>query len=238
MTELFEKYYAKTLSEDERIDFENRIKSDEEFAADYEAYVMMMVHLDTKDEINTALNVLDDVHGEQNDNSASGSNFVKVLIGVILLSIFAYGIYRLASTPEKKEESPRAIFASYFEPAPVSLATKGGDIERVLAQINLDYSVNKHIKVINALNQMNLDSIGDNKLFLMLGSSFINNGFYKESREALKPLESSSQFKNEYYWYTAMSFLGEGNLDAAKDVLMNIPQDSNYYSRAQSILEE
>ena len=245
MTELFEKYYQNELSTSERLDFDQKLNSDPEFAQAYEAYIMMMDYMESKDDINNALNNLNDVHEEfkQNDSPTNKNRttifkFLKSPLAVVFILLICIALFYFYTVLNSKIDSPEEIFATHFTPAPVSLTTKGDDIEKFLAQINLDYSANKHESVINALDQINIDSLGENRLYLMLASSYIATGAYSKSRSILKPLESLRQFRNDYYWYTALSYLGEARKDEANTFLTKIPKDSNYFDRAKSILEK
>ena len=243
MTELFEKYYQNKLSASERLEFDQKLKSDTEFAQDYETYVMMMDYMDSKDDINNALNNLNEVHEElkkeeppKNKNQTTIFRFLKSPIAAVFILFMGVALFYLYTIFSNKIDNPQELFATHFTPASISLTTKGIDSEKILAQINLDYNANKHKDVINALDQINIDSLNDNRLYLMLGSSYIAIDSFSQARAVIKPLEQSIQFRNEFYWFTGMSFLGENDGSSAQLFLNSIPKSSNYFSKAQTIL--
>jgi hypothetical protein len=236
MFELFEKYYTNSLSKEERSDFEKKMKSNDSIAQDYGDFVMMMEHLDKKEEINTALNSLNEVHDEKKRNTPIfGIKMIRLLVAAILLPFLVYTVYFVTST-NYSEESAEEIFASNFKSASISLIGKGIDSTVVLAEINADYNNANYSEVINALSTMEIDSFKDNRIWLMMACSYIEERKYSIAREALLPLENAAQFQNDFYWYTAMSFLGEGNVEKARSFLRKIPEDSNYFARAKDIL--
>ncbi len=228
MTELFEKYYTNTLSEEERNSFELRIKTDSSFAEDYEAYVLMMEHMDSKEAIHSALSVLDDVHSNSNDvKPPPRGNNLRFLVAILILLASACILYFWLSS-ENKEIENDMIFASNFQPATISIATKGDDLNAQLMQINSDYRKKEYTSVINSIDQLNIDSLALNELYLMLGSARIATNDFEGARRAMQPLENSAQFRNDYFWYTSMSYLGEGKFLEAKAMLREIPIESNY----------
>lgn len=237
MTELFEKYYGNSLSSKERSDFELKLKSDETFAQDYDAYVMMMDHMDAKNDISNALASLDEIHNETQPQKETKKNVhTRYWVALGLITLLALAAYFVTRTNTVAKPSPREIFASNFEPAPISFGTKGSDLDQKLQQIDSDYRAKKYDAVIDEIAQLNLDSLNDNRLYLMLASASIARDNFSQARDALKPLENSSQFINEYRWYSALSYLGEENPEAAKSFLIDIPESSNYSAKAKAIL--
>ena len=244
MTELFEKYYQNKLTSSERLDFDQKLKSDNEFAQDYDAYVMMMDYMGSKDDINNALNNLNNVHEELKQeepsvkkNKATIFRFLRSPIAAVFVLFMGLALFYFYTQLNNKIDSPQELFAAHFSPASISLITKGDNIDKLLAQVDSDYKANRHENVINTLNQINIDSLDKNELYLMLASSYIATGSYSQSRTALKPLESVTQYRNEFYLYTGLSYLGEDNVSDAKSFLVEIPKSSNYFTKAESILE-
>ncbi|MEM9547354.1 MAG: hypothetical protein AAGA77_15350 [Bacteroidota bacterium] len=156
-------------------------------------------------------------------------------VAILLLMLGWWGMFLFGTTDTKLAKT---IYADNFEPAPVDISKKGIKMEKKLDEINSNYNSANYLLVVDALNKLNIDSIGDNSLILMLGSSLIINGNFEESRVAMQPLQFSLQFQNEYYWYSAMSFLAEGELINARRLLSKISEDSYYSDKAKAILNQ
>ncbi|MEE9439941.1 MAG: hypothetical protein V3V14_13120 [Saprospiraceae bacterium] len=239
MNKLFEKYYNKTLANDECNKLEHQFEQDRELLGDYKAFVMMMEHIAHRPKTIAALNNLNEVHqGYKAVKPPKIKNDLKkVLIYLSIGLLIGLTVYYYVSNQTNAEIAPtNNLYAQYFKPATISLTTKGDNQSNLLNIINTNYRTKKYQEVINDFEKLEQTTLQDKRLILMLGNALIAIGNHVEGQKTLLPLKDSNQFKNEYLWYTGLSYLAEDKKDLSMLLLNQIPKSSNYFAKAQKII--
>jgi len=232
MNEIYEKYYMNQLSQVERQKFENQIKEDKSLADDYEVFVLIQEHLSSGMNIDKALSSLDEIHHTTKPKTKITIISHRITIAATLILVAAAIFLMRPKGPSSNQE----LFAQNYTPANVSLVTKSDNQQEAMAKLSELYNTKNYSQALAHYQKVKEQLPDDPRITLLASSLYIETAFYQKARLELKELEKNSDFQTAYHWYTGLTHLAENDLKNAKSNFTKIPQSSNYYKKAQEIL--
>lgn len=235
---LFENYLAEELSDKERINFEDKIKSDKDFKISFSLYKETSRFLDNKfkNEANRIafkknLEKISDNYFEKNVSIKKTSRFKPwhYSIAASLLLIFSVYFYQNTKTPTYND------FANYNA---IELATRSNQ-DHLIIEAEKAFNT-KNFDIANSIFTQLLEKDENNteiKLYNAFSLIELNN--FTEADAVLKEISNGeSTYREKAKWYLALSKLKQKEYDSCKVILETIPASANEYSDAQKLLSK
>ena len=238
MTELFEKYYNKEMDSLQAKDFESKLKQDPNFEQSYTQYKDMIEHVAIRKETNIALSGLRKVTENKRSSSTKSAKvrFIKpwmIAAAAVMIPIIYYFLLPMGQSPS----TPQSLFADNFE-VPMVSTTRGKSDDTDYNQMVKVYQEGDYKTVISMSNEMKIKDNQIESATLMICGALMARGEYSETRDRIGLLKTDERYINDFYWYSAMTYLAQGNVSGAKEQLSQIPNTSNYHLKSQMIISE
>lgn len=247
--ELIEKYLRNELSDNELTDFNNRLKSDNDFMEKFkqmkalEHSVRNMVlneKFDMLKEYEQELTTEDTLESSQDDdviplNSKSNYfNLKNISIGLAFTASVILGLIFIPGL-KTKNTNYNQIALKYFEPFPADVIkrSESQNISALQKKAYSLYGINEFKKSAPLLAEL-CDS-GDNKSCFFAGIALLGNG---EPQKALILFEKSGlPFKADAInWYKGLCHYMLKDENAAKETWRQIGEESSYFQKVQEVI--
>ncbi len=235
---LFEGYISKTLAVEERVDFENRLISDEAFNQAFITYKDLNVFLEQKFENENAsiafkdnLDTISKAYFKTESKTTKGVHFapwkyaiaasVALLMGYFLFNNFSDPSYNDFSNHDSISLIERGTQVTAVKTAETSFNTK----DYIAADIAFDAllqidSTNAEYQFYKAIANIELDK-------------------FEEAEGLLHILKSGqSIFNQKAVWYLALSKLKQKDYEACIVILNTITEEAEDYKQAQKLLKK
>lgn len=236
--ELIEHYLDGSLFDNERLAFEERVRSEEELRALVEDMRLMregILHASRK-EVLRSLRDLETTlpHIEAPVVPLWRNTWLQVAASLVLVLVAVYLLW-------PRTQEPAQLFAENFEPYPnIIMPTVRGVVENdstVKAQAFRAYDQQEYAQAIQLFEKL---SVQDEAVLLYLGNSYLASG---QPEKALvlfeKVLNNYDVFDEQAEWYVAVSYLKLEEREKARVALQKVvARESSYKSKAQLILEK
>ncbi len=246
---ILDEYFSGSLDEDQRDQFENRLKNDVEFKKLYEEYRELHrgIEYSNLKEAKEKLQAiesslpeidLDDTHSKEGRSLDLKRSYVwKMAAAVLVIAVSSVLVINY------QQSQPEALYAKYFEPYPNEYVhAKRGD-ESTDVQL---------LQAFQAYDRGEYDAaIADFKVLLEEDNENLMVLFYlgnaqlaaEEGAACIITLErfleiSQDDFINEAKWYLAMGYLKEGRKEEAKRLFHDIENSSEFGLRASGIIKK
>lgn len=236
--DLIEHYLDGSLSETERLAFEERVSGDAELRAQVEEMRLIRegivrasrkVVLKSLQELEATLPAV-----ETPVIPLWRKTWLQVAAGISLLALCVYLLW-------PRTQEPAQLFAEYFEPYPnIIMPTVRGVIENdstAKAQGFRAYDQQNYAEAIRLFEAVQQKDEG---VFLYLGNSYLANGQPEKALPLFeKVLNNYDVFDEQAEWYVAVSYLKLEEREKAREALQKVvARESSYKSKAQLILEK
>lgn len=153
-------------------------------------------------------------------------------IGVASLAIIAALLLFLG--PWKRDLS-----IQYASEAMMTPEERGEEPDSTMEQAALQFNHRHYAAAISSLNTVLGQRPDDAYARLYRGLAYLENSQPALSRPDLEIIyNGSSAFKYDGAFYTALSYLKQGNRKACREWLLKIPEGADNYERAQQLLKE
>jgi cytochrome c-type biogenesis protein CcmH/NrfG len=245
--DMFDEYFSGMLDEQEKLDFENRLKADIKYDQAFQEYRDLRNGIDysvmktLKEELQELEATLPEVQIEPQVQALSeepkvGQRFVllKVAAVVMLIAVSAVVVFQL-----NRPSSPQDLFTQHFEPYPNEFvsAKRGDDIAAdPIVQAFQAYDNQNYNAAIEGFTRI-LDEEKNVMVLFYLGSAQLAQN---QSQSAIATferfLEISEDSVTEAKWYLALSYLKEARAEEARVLLEEIKEDDEYGKQATRIL--
>lgn len=236
--DLIEHYLDGSLSDTERLAFEERLKLEDELRAQVEEMKVIREGIlrASRKEVLKSIQALEATLPavEAPVIPLWRNTWLQVAAGISLLAVCAYLLW-------PRTQEPTQLFAEYFEPYPnIIMPTVRGVVENdstVKAQAYRAYdqqNFTEAIRLFEAVQQK------DEGVFLYLGNSYLASGQPERALPLFeKVLNNYDVFDEQAEWYVAVSYLKLEEREKAKVALQKVvARESSYESKAQLILEK
>lgn len=246
--QLIEDYQEGNLSETERKDFEQRLKTDKELANAW----------NLSRELDEALSpdaleleqLLDDIGSEfikeapKSDKKPTGINWKLLLAGIGLVALMVLA-WKLWDGTQEEEMDTQQIFASLYEPYPAPSETRSidagtrGQIEAAHSQ----YEAKDYTQAIalysTILENDSLEQGTRSSIQFYKGLSHLNMNELAISKAYLSELDSGP-YQQQALWYLAMIALKENDTETAKtkaNEVLGISTSGKFANQARELIK-
>lgn len=240
--EYIENYYSGRFGEAEKHLFEQRLKSDTQFAARAEEYILASKAVIQGERMEMKKN-LQSLHqslvnaGKLNETRNAIYKIAAFIILLMGLSLLIYISFFSTKSTDK-------LFAGYFEPYPDMISSRGenNNISPILSAALASYRKKEYADAwikFGECSKQNNDS-GD-FIILYRGISGLMAGYEDKAIELFITIrdEKSNSLCGQASWYLALSYLKTGDKDKARRVLKELAEKNIYNSKkAKLLLEE
>lgn len=221
--EQFNAYLDHKLSEEEHQSFEQKLNTDQEFRAAFEAHKEIRAGL----EHHGLQRSMNKWHGEMKNEESTKSagqkrplgKYVLIAIGVMAL------ILVLIFLVDKKPTSPAEIYASYYYPDPGLPVTMGSDIQNSFQAGMQQYKQGNYIAALESWQNIPSD-LADTEVYYYIGSALLAQDQAEESIEYFNRIDANAPYFEEANWYQLLIALKNGNwreADQLHGILSGIP---------------
>ncbi|WP_340201537.1 hypothetical protein [Ascidiimonas sp. W6] len=234
---LFDNYISGELTEDAKMAFENRLRTDAAFKKSYETYQEATHFLAQKFEHEEAtvafkenLQKIGDTHFKETPTSKKVRSFTFLKYAVAASIILMMGIFLFDQNTSPSYED----FITYDT---LSLTVRGGETN---ATQKAEEAFNtKNFKVAEGYLNTLLEADADNQeLLLYKGITLLEQDKLEEATALFEKIQhGNSVFKNKASWYLALTHLKAEKFAECKASLESIPEDAESYAQAQKLLE-
>lgn len=142
-----------------------------------------------------------------------------------------------------KSDANETLFDEYFQPVTIEVKTRGLPPERGEEIQNAieNYKNNLFGNAVPVFQEYISEYPEDYEIKLYLGIALLGNNEVEEAKQIFTELkELDDNYYSEYSeWYLALTYLDEDNIDKAKEILMNIQDNNEYFGgSAAKLLKE
>jgi tetratricopeptide (TPR) repeat protein len=229
----FDQYLQDEMTVEEKNSFENQLAQDPEFAAEFETFKSVNLHLETK-------------FGYEKEREAFKENLIKVSDShfnkpkVIALKPWHYGIAASAVILMGLffyNYSQKPSFEDFNHPESAYF-TERGDVDKTLKQAETAFNSGEYEKSIPLFETI-LKEKKTAEIQYFYGVSLLEANEIKKAQNVFSELQSgTSAYKDKATWNLALIKLKQKNYNACKEILLTIPEDYEDYVEVQILLRE
>ena len=234
--ELFDAYLTDDLSIAEKTNFEQRLTSETNFKAAFEAYEKTTRLLEQKfsgeEDLNafkTNLSKQSDAYFKKEVKSKKTSSFYKyAAVAVLLISVI--GFYFM--------NSGAPVYSDYATIDNIALTQRGATNDLVKKAENA-FNAKSFNEASSYLDELIIQDPNNQELKLYSGIAAIEiNAFDKALTDLISVADGNSAYKYEAQWYIALAYLKQKEYDNVKIALEKIPANAPEYSKAEKLLNK
>ncbi|XCF06327.1 hypothetical protein ABI125_00345 [Tamlana crocina] len=238
---LFEAYLANELSAEEKLNFENRLKTDAEFNQSFQTFKELSSFLEHNignEEASAAfqqnLKKISAEHFSKNTIAEEvvkpkvrKLNFYKYAIAACVVLLFGVFVFNQFSTP---------TYSDYNDFGTISLSVRGNQDE-LLKTAESAFNNKDFAKAEAAFAELLNSDNYNAELKLYRSISNIELNVFETADKLLNELRNgNSAYKNKATWYLALSKLKQKEIEACLEILQTLPEDADDYKRAQKLI--
>ena len=215
LLETIERFYNNSMSKEERIEFETKLKQDANFKSQVEDIKALLFGIETQ----ALKEKMDDFHKDlpiqMKNETASPKvrflNFRNIAVAVIIILGSASFWFFSGSTNDR-------LYDTYFKPDPGLPTTMSSTDNFQFFDAMVNYKQGDYKKAINKWEVLHEKSPKNDTLNYFLGVAYLAN---KSEEKAITYLEdvtssNSKSFKNDAHYYLGMAYLKKNDLAEAK----------------------
>lgn len=236
--DLIERYLNGSLSDSERLAFEERVSKEAALRAEVDEMKLIREGI-LRASRKEMLKSLKDLEATLPAVEAPviplwRNRWLQLAASLLLVAVCAYVLW-----PRPQESA--TLFAEYFEPYPnIIMPTVRGVVENdstVKAQAFRAYDQREYLQAIALFETL---AVKDEAVLLYLGNSYLASGQPGKALPLLeKVLNEYDIFDEQAEWYVAVSYLKLEDREKAKVALQKVVvREGSYKSKAQLILEK
>lgn len=249
---MFDNYFSGELSQQEKIAFEEHLKSDSKMAEAFQEYQVLRKGIDysimksLKEELQELETRLPEVelepsvqHRMEAVPTTNRFRIWKVAAAVVLVSLSVGIIFQL-----QQSSSPQDLFSQHFAPAdnPFVSVKRGEDVASdPLIQAFQAYDSEEYAAAIKGFETiLGQEEYKDQHLMVLyyLGVSQLATGQGKASIDSFERYLGLSQDNvSEAKWYLALGYLHESRVEDARVLLQELKESAPYGKASLSILK-
>ncbi|MEL6558242.1 MAG: hypothetical protein AAFQ94_08665 [Bacteroidota bacterium] len=225
----FDQYVAGKLSEAEQLTFEEKLRSDETFKANYDQYLNSTAAIKTIHFSNEISAVLE----EEISHDRKTINLKQITIGIaasIALIIASYFVINSGENVSNLE-----IFYSYYDAYPALQNIRGSETD-LNKEIIGAYSERKYALAIRLIESKTADKADD--INLILSISFIEQKSYEKALSTLGLIDSDGLFSEQKQWYEALTLIALERTQDAITILRSFEKTHYKYEKSQEVIRQ
>ncbi|GAB5525515.1 MAG: hypothetical protein Roseis2KO_33870 [Roseivirga sp.] len=232
--DLIERGILNELSPEEKLDFDQNERENEEFRSAVKLQRQMLASLEASEKVKlkTELkrifsNIEPDV---ENDPRLSPKWYWLAASLIIVLVTFGWLTQRNDSDD---------IFDRYFDPYPAENRVRGESGKENQQAVFKFYEEGDYLRVIELLEKSLASETESRGQQLYLGNAYLASGQPDKAIKTFEGIEKNSSYYMDAQWYLALSYLKNGNSSGAIIVLKSMLNERSLYaSSARELLQE
>jgi len=151
------------------------------------------------------------------------------LVGALVLSLSSLGYYAAqVSSPPTNEE----IFHKYYQPYSVTITDRSGsdEINTLLTSAMQRYKEREYDQALQLFQRV-LTKREDVAASLYSGISYMEIEKYKQANESFEDVveDKDNLYLDQARWYMSMCHIRLGNIENARNMLLTLAEESEYY---------
>lgn len=243
LQEQIEKYLDGLMSDDERMQFEAQLESDQAFAAEVASYALARKALaqEARSRMRQqAEQAYQNYDGSEKQQSTKSNTLLRIAAAVALLVALGAGYFWMSGSAD----SPQELYAAYYAPVEASASRAASTDEEAALQAAVTTYKNKDFDAALGQFQKLTESANATvatEATLFLGACFLEKNQPEKTIETLAGIDSQSvAYFSKAQWYTALAHLLAGHSDKAAETLKTISTTNKHYkqSEATELLEK
>ena len=232
-----DQYLQGELPADEIKDFEQRLKEEEDLAAEYEMRQQMNTYLRTQErlpELQKKMAELNSQHFGENPKPALRSIARRRLFMVVGLAA-AIALLLLVWNPFSQGQ----LYDQFADHPALALVEKG-ETEEQLSSAAQAFENGDFAEAYRLLKSVEATELNNPQVYLALGISALETNQMTEAQQIFADLAGGDSALREYgIWYQALSFVKAEDYEAAKELLQNNQlNDPQLRQQAAALLAE
>lgn len=236
---LLDKYLSNELNADERLKVEELLSKDEAIQLRLKLLKSQKAFLKNEDAKQKAKSAIESVSEEfkQNDLSTSvkGRSNLRYLIPIAIAATLLLGLF---IRPLITSTDTSSLFSEYYQPAQLSLLTKGDTNAELKQKAQLAFNQQNYHEAVSYLTDLVNDDPSNEQLVFNLAIAELGANQFAAANSRLQSLRVHPVYGPGAHWYSALATIKMGNKENAITLLNNIPSQSSYYTSAQDLLQK
>jgi len=235
-----ERYLLDQMSESEKIEFEQEVKTNKALQKELEIAkaIIDSVALNAKRNVKAELNEIHNKHfgtgtSKQHRDTKNPRiwSLVRNIAAILILGILLTYVFL------PKSMTSEELYTSYYEAPELELNYRGGDDDRVVAQLSQYYEAKNYMSYIKLADQQDSLILARPTLQFAKAIAYVETENLTSAIPLFEKLRTNPLHKKRSQWYLALTYLNEGNLDKAKSILNEIADgQGSYNNKAKEIL--
>jgi predicted negative regulator of RcsB-dependent stress response len=228
--ELFDGYLNDELTVEERVEFEDKLKNDPAFSAEFEDFKAMTSGLRDL-EIRTFKDNL--THWEPTESEKKSAKIIRwpLLVAVAALAIIGFVLVNFMTS----QPSAADLFASNFEPYD-NVITVRGEVSTLDKGLEL-YDQKKYAEAIEQFKVTTSDA----RAQFYLAESYLAVNDFKAAISGYETILTKAElsvFHEIATYHLALAHLGNEDVEGCEKILNSIQSESSYFTVAQALLSD
>lgn len=235
---IFEDYLSEKLNQEERVDFENRLKTNSKFNETFVTYKELSSFLEHKFEdgekteaFKDNLNSISNTHFKAKKADKKGYSLKpwQYAIAASFALLFGLFMFNQLSTP---------TYNDYADYGSISLAIRGTQ-NQLFTKAEKAFNTKDFSQSELYFTQILEYDNTNTEIKLYKGISLIELNKFNEADAILEKLkQGNSAYKNKAIWYLALSKLKQKDTEACLDILKTLSEDAEDFKQAQKLLKK
>lgn len=230
----FDSYTAGKMTPKEKDVFEASLEKDVTLKQAFDDYLHLTEGLSAFGYAKFSEKIADwesEIAAEKNTKIVPLKSWYMIAATISLLIVAVLGWWKFGM-----QDSSEELYASYYQPYPDILTSRGSSGETLLNEALYYYESGNYELAIEKLNKVLADDQDNNELRFYLGQAYLANNDALKAQTVFRSLLDQNNFAlyDASEWYLALASLKTGNIIATKEVLQQINRNTNHAYREKS----
>lgn len=220
--DLLNKYFEQTLTDEEKIRFEQFLKEDMEFQEEFnfQKDVKLALTLNERSELKAKLK-------SHHSKKSSFKRQWKISIATAAAVVLCFGIYSIFNSNPSAEQ----LFSQYYETYPntvLPIVRDASSDQNIKQQAFEAYENKNYQKAIELFSNIYTSEGDEYALFYKAMSMIESNHDLENAKTILKDTQWTIEFKEKSLWYLGMVYLKQQQTEQAKTTLQKLSALGDY----------
>ena len=233
-----DEYLNGGLSDEERTNFEVRLRNDPVFKEAYEVKKSMDIFLKTRKEKTSLIKDIDSLgekYFRESENDKPKGKVAKMMPRWVRYASAAAAVLILVIAI-RNSLPPKSLYDQYADIGKMALEQKGP--ETFIGKAEASFNAQDYISSYDFLIQHLNNEPEDIQAYYYLGLSALESGNYEEALRVFEKLnQGTTAFQKYGKWWQAMTYLKMKNFNQCRKALEEIPESNDtFFEKAQELL--
>ena len=234
---LIDKYFKQELSDQEQLQFNQLLDSDEAFLEEFAFQRSMHIFFEASKERPELIHKLERFGNQYFKETAKpkSAKIIKNRFFRIIVSAAAIGLLFILFNPFSSSD----LYQDYAHHQNLSLVVKS-DNSSFAQKAEHDFNTHNYKQAISDLKAFLNENPNNQRATLSLGISYLETDQFQEAISIFEKIQSeNSTLKHYGTWYLALTYVKKKDFAKAKELLKRIPSsDGGLFEKAKELLKE